>query len=129
MRPDLEQALRESLSRRVDLRFATRLVRIDDDLTGVRAPLTDHSTLDADLLVGADGLHSTVRSMLYGDEARYLRYLGFHTATFVFDAPDVHARLRNRFCLTDTLGRQMGLPAGLSCARSWGASRARSWPS
>ncbi|WP_143128402.1 MULTISPECIES: hypothetical protein [unclassified Streptomyces] len=58
--------------------------------------------------------------MLYGDEARYLRYLGFHTATFAFDAPDVHARLRNRFCLTDTLARQMGLPAVPSCARSWG---------
>ncbi|MFG3116747.1 FAD-dependent monooxygenase [Streptomyces sp. NPDC048197] len=108
MRPDLEQALRESLSHRVDLRFATSLVHIDNDVTGIRAILTDHSSVGADLLVGADGLHSTVRSMAYGDEARYLRYLGFHTAAFVFDAPDVHARLRNRFCLTDTLGRQMG---------------------
>lgn len=108
LRPDLEQTLRESLSHRVDLRFATGLVRIDDDVTGVRATLTDRSTLDADLLVGADGLHSTVRSMVYGEEARYLRYLGFHTAAFVFDAPDVHARLQSRFCLTDTRGRQMG---------------------
>ncbi|MGP8298298.1 FAD-dependent monooxygenase [Streptomyces inhibens] len=108
MRPDLEQALRESLSERVDLRFATSIRHFDNHATGVCLALTDGSTLTADLLVGADGIHSTVCSMVHGDEARYLRYLGFHTAAFVFDAPDVHAQVRDRFCLTDTLGRQMG---------------------
>ncbi|MEU5541501.1 FAD-dependent monooxygenase [Streptomyces sioyaensis] len=108
MRPDLEQALRESLSGRVDLRFATTIRHLDNQPTGVHLALTNGSTLAADLLVGADGIHSTVRSLAHGDEERYVRYLGFHTAAFVFDDPEVHSQVRDRFCLTDTLGRQMG---------------------
>ncbi|TQJ91239.1 FAD-dependent monooxygenase [Streptomyces sp. SLBN-31] len=111
MRPDLELALREGLSLAVGLRFGVGPARIDPSTYGVRVTLTDGSVLDADLLVGADGLHSTVRAMVFGEEQRYVRYLGYHTAAFTFDDPYVHAELGNRFCLTDTAERQMGLYA------------------
>ncbi|MFF9408120.1 FAD-dependent monooxygenase [Streptomyces anandii] len=111
MRPDLELALRERLSLAVGLRFGVGPARIDTGAYGVRLTLTDGSTLDADLLVGADGVHSTVRSLLFGQESRFLRHLGYHTAAFTFDDPEVHAELGDRFCLTDTVGRQMGLYA------------------
>jgi 2-polyprenyl-6-methoxyphenol hydroxylase-like FAD-dependent oxidoreductase len=109
MRPDLELVLRESLPATVDLRFATTVTQIEQTTVGVRMTLTDGSVLDADLLVGADGIHSTVRRLVFGPESNYLRYLGFHTTAFSFDDPEIHARLRSRFCLTDTIGRQMGL--------------------
>jgi 2-polyprenyl-6-methoxyphenol hydroxylase-like FAD-dependent oxidoreductase len=109
MRPDLEFALRERLSLAVGLRFGVGPARIDPSLYGVHVTLTDGSTLDADLLVGADGLHSTVRSMVFGEEQRCVRYLGHHTAAFTFDDPHVHEELGDRFCLTDTAERQMGL--------------------
>ncbi len=32
--------------------------------------------------VTADGLHSTVRRLIFGDESQILRYLGFHTAAY-----------------------------------------------
>lgn len=109
LRPDLEQALRQQLSSNVDLRFATSLNAVDNTADGVRVTLRDGGTLDADLLVGADGIHSTVRGLVFGEEHRYLRYLGFHTAAFVFDDPQIHAELQGRLCLTDTIDRQMGL--------------------
>ncbi|MDG4831631.1 FAD-dependent monooxygenase [Solwaraspora sp. WMMD1047] len=108
MRPDLERALRERVSSRVDLRYATSLTAIDNRDDGVRVTLTDGSTLDADLLVGADGIHSAVRALTFGDESRFLRYLGFHTAAFVVDVPELHALVRDQFCLTDTVDRQLG---------------------
>uniref|UniRef100_UPI001F233207 FAD-dependent monooxygenase n=1 Tax=Streptomyces shenzhenensis TaxID=943815 RepID=UPI001F233207 len=111
MRPDLELVLRERLSFAVGLRFGVGPARIDQSPYGVRVTLTDGSTLDADLLVGADGIHSTVRALVFGDEGRYVRHLGYHTAAFTFDDPQTHAELGDRFCLTDTLGRQMGLYA------------------
>ncbi|WP_458248535.1 FAD-dependent monooxygenase [Streptomyces sp. MAI_2237] len=111
MRPDLELALRERLSLAVGLRFGVGPVRIDPSPYGVRVTLTDGTTLDADLLVGADGLHSTVRAMVFGEERRYVRYLGYHTAAFTFDDPEVHRELGHRFCLTDSVDRQMGLYA------------------
>lgn len=108
MRPDLERALREQVTGRVDLRFGTGVTAIDEQPDGVRAHLSDGSAIDADLLVGADGIHSTVRQLVFGDEARFLRYLGFHTAAYVFADPEIYAEVGNRFCLTDTAGRQMG---------------------
>ena len=93
------------------MRFGVGPVRIDAGAYGVRVTLTDGSTLDADLLVGADGIHSTVRSLLFGQESRFVRHLGYHTAAFTFDDPEAHAELGDRFCLTDTVDRQMGLYA------------------
>jgi 2-polyprenyl-6-methoxyphenol hydroxylase-like FAD-dependent oxidoreductase len=82
MRPDLELALRERLPDSVDLRFATSLAGVEDGPDGVRVTLADGQALSADLLVGADGIHSTVRRLVVGEERDHLRYLGFHTAAF-----------------------------------------------
>lgn len=108
MRPDLELALRERLSFAVRLRFGVGPARIESGGYGVRVTLTDGNSVDADLLVGADGIHSTVRALVFGEEQRFVRHLGYRTAAFTFDDPRVHAELGDRFCLTDTVDRQMG---------------------
>ncbi|OQO89443.1 FAD-dependent oxidoreductase [Saccharomonospora piscinae] len=104
MRPELEHLLRESVADTVELRYGTTIDRID----GHRAALSDGTTIDADLIVGADGVHSRVRSLVFGPEHRYFRYLGMHTGAFVFTDPDVFAQVRGRFVLTETLNRQLG---------------------
>ncbi|MFC4857072.1 FAD-dependent monooxygenase [Actinophytocola glycyrrhizae] len=109
MRPDLESALRESLPAEVDLRFATSITHIGNRADGVRVTLTDGEGLDADLLVGADGIHSAVRGMVFGEERTFLRHLGFHTAAWTFDDAAIRARVGDRFCLTDSVDRQLGL--------------------
>lgn len=102
MRPDLETALREEVTDRVDLRFGCSISQINTSTTGVTASLTDGSRIHADLLIGADGIHSHVRRLAVGPEEEFFRYLGFHAAAYVFDHPAVHARLRRRFCMTDS---------------------------
>ncbi|MGV9995062.1 FAD-dependent monooxygenase [Streptomyces sp. NPDC003374] len=111
LRSDLELALRERLSLAVSLRFGVSPARVEARADGVCVTLTDGSCIDADLLVGADGIHSTVRALAFGEEERYVRHLGYHTAAFTFDDPQVHAELGDRFCLTDTADRQLGLYA------------------
>ncbi|WP_233345884.1 FAD-dependent monooxygenase [Saccharomonospora iraqiensis] len=111
LRPDLERVLREHLPPAVDLRFGTGPVAVDEHGDGVRVTLDDGTVLDADLLVGADGIHSTVRRLVFGPEERFLRPLGFHTAAFAFESPRIHAQVRGRACLTDTVDRQMGFYA------------------
>ncbi|MCO1575672.1 FAD-dependent monooxygenase [Crossiella sp. SN42] len=111
MRPDLERVLREHLPSTVDLRFGAALTGVADRGDGVLVTLADGTELAADLLVGADGIHSTVRGLVFGEERKFLRYLGFHTAAFQFEAPRLHAALGGRFNLTDTMGRQLGLYA------------------
>ena len=52
-----------------------------------------------------------MRRLVFGEEERYLRHLGFHTGAFTFHDARVHAATRGRFQLTDSLGAQMGLYA------------------
>ncbi|TDC39679.1 FAD-dependent oxidoreductase [Actinomadura sp. KC345] len=111
MRPDIEAVLRENLPAEVELRYDTTLTQVANRTDGVTVTLEDGTVLQADLLVGADGIHSTVRRLVFGPEDHYLRYLGLHTAAFTFDAPDVHATTKHAFCLTDSVNRQMGFYA------------------
>jgi 2-polyprenyl-6-methoxyphenol hydroxylase-like FAD-dependent oxidoreductase len=109
MRPDLEAALREHLPDRVDLRYGAEVVGVRDGEDGAEVALADGARVHADLVVGADGIHSAVRRHVFGPEDRFLRHLGFHTAAFVVDDPRTHAELGGRFCLTDTTDRMLGL--------------------
>lgn len=109
MRPDLERVLREQLPGGVTLRFGAELVGVEQRPGGVRVTLADGSTLDADLLVGADGIHSTVRGAVFGPQPRFLHYLGYHTAAFTVADDDLRAAVADRFCLTDTVRRQVGV--------------------
>ena len=111
MRPDLEHVLRENLPPAVDLRFGISPVAVADHGEAVRVTVDDGTQLEADLVVGADGLHSAIRRLTFGKESNFLRYLGFHTAAFTFVDPELHAAVRGRFCLTDSVDRQMGLYA------------------
>ncbi|MEU3626884.1 FAD-dependent oxidoreductase [Amycolatopsis coloradensis] len=108
MRPDLERVLRTTLPSTVDIRFGAGVAGVEDLGDRVRVTLADGETLEADLLVGADGIHSTVRRLVFGDESGFLRHLGFHTAAFVFEDEEIREWVGERFCLTDTIGTQMG---------------------
>jgi 2-polyprenyl-6-methoxyphenol hydroxylase-like FAD-dependent oxidoreductase len=109
LRSELEAELRGQLPGGVDVRFGTGIGDVRARPDGVDVGLTGGGRLAADLLVGADGIHSTVRRLVFGEEHRFLRYLGFHTAAFQFDDPVVEAATRHRVCLTDTPQRQMGI--------------------
>lgn len=73
-RPDLERVLREQL--RVDIQFGVSPVAVTETHDSVRVTLDNGTELEADLLVGADGIHSTVRRLVFGDESRFLPLSG-----------------------------------------------------
>lgn len=116
MRPDLEDALRESLPASVRLRYGATFKQIENYDDGACVHTSDGRLIDADLVVGADGIHSMVREAVFGPESRYINYLGFHTAAFTFEDPVTSEQVSGRFALSDTKDRQIGL-YGLRDAR------------
>ncbi|MEH0937641.1 FAD-dependent oxidoreductase [Micromonospora psammae] len=69
-RGDLEAALYEAVGDRTEFRFGTTVSSVDQDADRVRVVLSDGTTEEADLLVGADGVHSATRTAVFGPDLR-----------------------------------------------------------
>lgn len=88
LRGDVEQALFPALPDEVEIRYTTVPTAIEQDADGVDVTLHDtaedtSTTERFDLVVGADGLRSTVRSLVFGPHERFLRRLDHMIAAFV----------------------------------------------
>ena len=70
----------------IEIRYEKRLVSLIEKADGVTAGFADGSTATADLLVGADGLHSRVRPLL-DPAAPAPEYLGLLNAGGFTTAP------------------------------------------
>ena len=66
----------------VETCFGTSFTAVEGDANGVRLTLSDGRRERFDLVVGADGLHSQVRTLVFGPEARFERSLGCYVAAF-----------------------------------------------
>jgi salicylate hydroxylase len=67
-RADLQALLREAVARlpNVEIRLASRVEGLAQDGQGVRVHVAGAEALEADVLIGCDGLRSTVRQVLWG---------------------------------------------------------------
>ena len=108
MRGDLERALFDHLPSGIDLRYGCSVSAIQSGQESVDLTLTTGEYLRADLLIGADGVHSTVREMVFGNEKRFIRFLGYHTAAFIFEDARLHSAIADEFQLMCVPNRQAG---------------------
>ncbi len=65
-----------------DVRFGVSVVGFEQDAGGVTVACSDGTRERFDLLVGADGLHSKVRSLLFGDSEAFEYRTGCSVAAF-----------------------------------------------
>ncbi len=106
-RPDLEQAIREAVPPDVEVRYGRTAAAVEQHADTVTATLDDGAVLEAELLVGADGVHSGVRSLVFGPEADFLHYLGFHVAAYELRDVKLGALVGDRVAVTDTRNESM----------------------
>ncbi|MEZ4369594.1 MAG: FAD-dependent monooxygenase [Polyangiaceae bacterium] len=65
----------------IESHFGTFIVELQETDTGVSALLSDGTTRDFDLVIGADGLHSHIRRLMFGN-TDCEKPLGCHVAAF-----------------------------------------------
>jgi hypothetical protein len=85
MRGDIERVLYERVHDALDIRFGRSLAALKQNVTKMLATLDDGTTLEADLVVGADGLHSQVCALALGPEEQFVSFLGARVGAFIFE--------------------------------------------
>jgi 2-polyprenyl-6-methoxyphenol hydroxylase-like FAD-dependent oxidoreductase len=81
VRGDLCQVLREQAGD-VEIRFGDRIDALDQTADGVNVNFHSGERSRFDLVIGADGLHSNVRRLVFGDAAQFLRDLGMYLCVY-----------------------------------------------
>ncbi|MEV5743865.1 FAD-dependent monooxygenase [Microbispora rosea] len=71
LRGDIESVLYEAVKDATTIRFGTTITAVEQDADGVHVTLSDGAVESADLLIGADGLHSATRALVFGPEENY----------------------------------------------------------
>jgi 2-polyprenyl-6-methoxyphenol hydroxylase-like FAD-dependent oxidoreductase len=84
-RGDLAHLLYEATRDDVEYLFEDSITSLDQDAEGVHVTFRNAPPRTVDLVVGADGLHSTVRGLVFGPETDFRHDLGFAFAGFSMD--------------------------------------------
>ncbi|HTZ12750.1 MAG TPA: FAD-binding domain [Mycobacterium sp.] len=84
-RGDLAAAIYTTIDDKVETIFGDSIATVDEHGDGVRLTFENSTPREFDLLVGADGLHSNVRSLVFGPARDFERYLGCKVAAGVVD--------------------------------------------
>jgi 2-polyprenyl-6-methoxyphenol hydroxylase-like FAD-dependent oxidoreductase len=81
-RSDLSRLLFEKIKGTTDVLFGDEIVALEEDANGVRVQFKHADERQFDLVIGADGLHSKVRELVFGPENRFEKQLGYVVAAF-----------------------------------------------
>ncbi|MGA4979039.1 FAD-dependent monooxygenase [Streptomyces cinereoruber] len=93
LRGDIETALYNAVAPRTEIRYGTTPTAFDEHSTGVDVTLrttgedASETTEHFDLVVGADGMRSTVRRLVFGPDSQFLRPLNHIVAATVMKEP------------------------------------------
>ncbi|MBW0103927.1 FAD-dependent monooxygenase [Pseudonocardia sp. KRD291] len=82
LRGDLSRVLHDDTCARVEYVFGDRIAELTQDADGVDVVFAGGDRRRFDLVIGADGLHSGLRAMVFGPHERFVRHLGLVLAFY-----------------------------------------------
>ncbi|OBK90872.1 FAD-binding protein [Mycobacterium sp. 1165178.9] len=82
LRDDLVELLYGASQWTTEYLFDDTITALDDDGAAVRVTFERAAPRSFDLVIGADGLHSNVRRLVFGPEEDFIERLGTHAAIF-----------------------------------------------
>jgi len=84
-RGDLAASIFSTVEGKIEAIFGDSIARIQQESGCVRVAFERGPEREFDLVVGADGLHSKVRELVFGAESKFEKYLGYIVAAFTID--------------------------------------------
>jgi 2-polyprenyl-6-methoxyphenol hydroxylase-like FAD-dependent oxidoreductase len=86
-RADLANTLLSTVRGCAEIRWGDSITGLTQDGGGVDVTFDQAEPERFDLVVGADGLHSTVRHLAFEPEAGFVRHMGMYVMTLLIDRP------------------------------------------
>jgi 2-polyprenyl-6-methoxyphenol hydroxylase-like FAD-dependent oxidoreductase len=109
LRGDLADIFHRATRESTEYIFDDSIAAMEQSSAGVDVLFQSGNRRRFDLVVGADGLHSGVRSLAFGDEANFVRYLGYYVS--IFTVPN-HLHLDRSGLYYGILGKKVGIFSG-----------------
>ncbi len=107
MRGDLANVFYETTKANTEYLFDDSITAIQEDANGVTVSFNRSESRRFDLVVGADGLHSNVRALTFGDESQFMHHLGIYFA--IFSTPNFMQLKDMAGLYYGTLGKRVGV--------------------
>ena len=85
LRSSLEKVLYEKIKGKVDIRFSTSIAEINQHTESVQVIFNNGNSETFDLLIGAEGLRSNTRRLVFGPDKDYEVFLNYYTAAYTLD--------------------------------------------
>lgn len=85
LRSDLAKVIYHHLEKDIEVIFNDDITNLEQSENAVIVTFRNGTSRHFDLVVGADGLHSNVRSLVFGKELQFENYYGYYTASFTVE--------------------------------------------
>ncbi|MGW4773802.1 FAD-dependent monooxygenase [Nocardia sp. NPDC004278] len=81
-RGDLSRVLYEATKEDVEYLFGDSIVELAQDDSGVHVTFANAEPRTFDLVIGADGVHSNTRRLVFGPESEFIRHMGYYISIY-----------------------------------------------
>jgi 2-polyprenyl-6-methoxyphenol hydroxylase-like FAD-dependent oxidoreductase len=105
-RADLARDLYRKVEKRCETIFGDSITGIQQDPDGVNVTFERAPSRRFDMVIGADGLHSVVRELIFGSENQFEKFLGYSVAAF--EVSGYRPRDEDIYINYSTPGKQVG---------------------
>jgi 2-polyprenyl-6-methoxyphenol hydroxylase-like FAD-dependent oxidoreductase len=84
-RDDLVDILYAAVKNNITYKFSNRITRLEQNAAEVKVTFKDGTEGVYDYVIGADGIHSGVRKLAFGEESQFTHFLNFYFSVFTVD--------------------------------------------
>lgn len=93
LRSDLAKIIFNKLDEDTEIIFGDSITALEENGHGVTVTFRSGLVRQFDLVIGADGLHSKVRELVFGNEAQFEKFYGYYTSSYTIQANRSERRL------------------------------------
>ncbi len=85
LRSDLAKVIYGNLDKDIEVIFGNTINNVGQDDEKVAVSFQNGTKRNFDLVIGADGLHSNVRNLAFGEETEFEEYYGYYTSSYTIN--------------------------------------------